>query len=126
MHCPICVLLNFSDTISLSLYNASYVTCSEHFNTSSIELSSVLVSEVLHHFINDMKVYLSQYYGSSQLNQIFLPTGLRGVLEVKSNMCLDSVFPFVFIYAENWIVFQENAPSTRIHVLETDTVNSSM
>ena len=73
-----------------------------------------------------MKVDLSKHEGSAQLNGIFLPTGLRGMVEGKDYRVLDIVFPFVFGYADIWLGSQDEAPLTRIHVFYTDLVNRLM
>lgn len=43
-----------------------------------------------------MKVDLYKNQGSSQLNRIFFPRGLRGILEAKEYRMSDIVFPFDF------------------------------
>ena len=88
--------------------------------------NSILSEFQRYYIMPGMKVDLSKHEGSAQLNGIFLPTGLRGMVEGKDYRVLDIVFPFVFGYADIWLGSQDEAPLTRIHVFYTDLVNRLM
>lgn len=70
-----------------------------------------------------MTVVFLQPEGSSELNGIFLQTGLRCILESKENTALQLFFPFVYAYAVKVTGFLEDAPLAKIHVQYTDISN---
>lgn len=72
-----------------------------------------------------MNVHFSKHEGSSQLNKrrIFLPTGLKWMLEGKDNRFLDIVFPFGFGNANTWLGLQYDVYLTNIHILYTSMFN---
>lgn len=86
-----------------------------------------LVSEFQELYImSGMNVDVSKNRDSSQLDMIFLRTGLRGITECKDYRYLDEVSRFVFGYADTWMGFEDNAPLSKINVQNTERSNRMM
>lgn len=71
-----------------------------------------------------MKVHLSKREGSSRFNGEFLPAGMRGMLSRKKGLqrfgyCVSIRFG----YDDTWLVLQDNAHLTHIHVVYNSMVN---
>lgn len=76
--------------------------------------------------IPGMKVYFSKNDDWSQLNVIFLQTGLKRMLKGEDYHALDFFFPSAFAYVSTWARLSQDVFLTNIHVQNTIIINLLM
>lgn len=76
--------------------------------------------------VSNFWIEVSSSQKSAQLNEFFIPVGIKGMLEGNGYRAVDMGFPFIASFIARATGYTENALLTTVHTAYSSLVNNSL